>query len=70
MLDTLAMLREKYGSVERYVMEHCGLSAEAVERLRKNLLVDVASDGAPPLDWRRNAELAEEVRKVYAVTSA
>ncbi|KLU90562.1 hypothetical protein MAPG_10414 [Magnaporthiopsis poae ATCC 64411] len=70
MLDTLAMLRDKYGSVERYVMEHCGLSAEAVERLRKNLLVDAASDDAPPLDWRRNAELAEEVRKIYAVTSA
>ncbi|KAL8407475.1 hypothetical protein RB594_006339 [Gaeumannomyces avenae] len=71
MLDTLAMLRGKYGSVERYATEHCGLGAEALGRLRRNLLVDVDSDeGGPPLDWRRNAELAEEVRKLYVVTGA
>jgi hypothetical protein len=68
MLDTLAMLRAKYGSVERYVTEACGLDAAAVARLRRNLLAD-AGEEEPPLNWERNAELAEEVRKLYVVTS-
>ncbi|KAK4443715.1 protein-tyrosine phosphatase-like protein [Podospora aff. communis PSN243] len=42
MLATLAMIREKYGSVESYVVDHCRVSRETVEQLRKNLVVNVS----------------------------
>jgi protein tyrosine/serine phosphatase len=42
MLTTLAMIREKYGSVESYVVDHCRVSRETVEQLRKNLVVNVS----------------------------
>ncbi|EGS22665.1 uncharacterized protein CTHT_0011380 [Thermochaetoides thermophila DSM 1495] len=41
MLLTLRMIREKYGSVEKYVTEHLGISRESVEQIRRNLIVDV-----------------------------
>lgn len=56
MRATLTMLRAKYGSVERYATECCGMSTEALQRLRKNILVDVGSSGEQPLDWRKHAE--------------
>ncbi|GAB1312382.1 Protein-tyrosine phosphatase-like protein (Fragment) [Madurella fahalii] len=58
MLQTLAMIREKYGSVESYVVNHIGLSPAGVEQIRKNLVVDLA-EGEEPLDWRSHAELMQ-----------
>ncbi|KAK0633761.1 protein-tyrosine phosphatase-like protein [Immersiella caudata] len=45
MIATLAMIRQKYGSVESYVVDHCRVSRETVERLRKNLVVNVSDAG-------------------------
>lgn len=56
MLATLAMIQEKYGSVERYLVEHCRLSPSAVEQIRQNLIVD-ADEATPPLDWESHAKL-------------
>ncbi|KAL0937865.1 tyrosine phosphatase [Colletotrichum truncatum] len=50
MLSTLAVIRREYGSVEAYVRHRCRLSPEAVEQIRKNLIVDVA-DGHRAVDW-------------------
>ncbi|KAK2064885.1 tyrosine phosphatase [Colletotrichum caudatum] len=50
MLATLAKLREEYGSVEAYVQNRCRLSAEAIARIRSNLIVDV-SDEYQAVDW-------------------
>jgi len=41
MLAALVALRQTYGSVETYVREHCGLSAEEVEQIRRNMVVDL-----------------------------
>jgi len=49
MLGTLAFIRERYGSVESYVVDHLGVSPVAVERIREKLVVDLA-DGEQPLD--------------------
>ncbi|KAM7216666.1 putative tyrosine phosphatase [Rhypophila decipiens] len=59
MLATLQMMRQKYGSVEKYVVDHCKVSPDTVERLRKNLTVEVTPDAqeAEVLDWRAHAEL-------------
>ena len=43
MIAALAMLREKYGSVEGYVRNQCGLSSEEVEKLKGNLTREVAA---------------------------
>ena len=40
MLAALEMLRQEHGSAEEYVLNHCGLSPEDVEQIRKNLIVD------------------------------
>ncbi|KAK4222619.1 protein-tyrosine phosphatase-like protein [Podospora fimiseda] len=45
MLGTLSYIRETYGSVEGYVINHLGVSKEVVERLRRNLIVDVEGSG-------------------------
>ncbi|KAK2022672.1 tyrosine phosphatase [Colletotrichum zoysiae] len=50
MLATLAKLREEYGSIEAYVQNRCRLSAEAIARIRSNLIVDV-SDEYQAVDW-------------------
>ncbi len=39
MLATLKMIREKYGGVEQYVIDRCGLTKEDVQRIRTNLVV-------------------------------
>ncbi|KAL1842817.1 hypothetical protein VTJ49DRAFT_4146 [Mycothermus thermophilus] len=41
MLLTLTYLRARYGSAERYVIDHLGLSEESVAQIRRNLLVRV-----------------------------
>lgn len=56
MLATLGMIREKYGSIEKLVINHCGLDAGAVEQIRRNLIVD-ASEAEPVLDWESHAKL-------------
>ena len=35
----LNLLREKYGGAETYVQKYCGMSAEDVETIRRNLVV-------------------------------
>ncbi|KAH8816813.1 tyrosine phosphatase family-domain-containing protein [Xylogone sp. PMI_703] len=40
MLSTLRMIREKFGGVEKYVIEKCGLTKEEVQKIRSNLIVD------------------------------
>lgn len=40
MLASLKMLRDTYGSVVDYVTQHCGLSSQEVEQIRRNMLVD------------------------------
>ncbi|KAH6855326.1 protein-tyrosine phosphatase-like protein [Chaetomium sp. MPI-CAGE-AT-0009] len=54
MLGTLAMIREKYGSVESYVVNHLGVSPASVEQIRRNLVVDLA-EGEESLDWKSHA---------------
>ncbi|KAL2020475.1 hypothetical protein VTK56DRAFT_8360 [Thermocarpiscus australiensis] len=56
MLGTLRLIRERYGSVESYVVDCLGVSRTSVERVRRNLVVDLA-EGEEPLDWRSHAEL-------------
>ncbi|KAK1830233.1 protein-tyrosine phosphatase-like protein [Podospora conica] len=41
MLGTLAMIRDTYGSAESYLVDHCRVSRETLERLRRNLVVEV-----------------------------
>lgn len=40
MLATLKMLREKFGGIEEYMIEKCGLSKEDLEKIRSNLIVE------------------------------
>ncbi|KAK4133480.1 hypothetical protein BT67DRAFT_442922 [Trichocladium antarcticum] len=54
MLRTLDMLRERYGSVEQYVVGQLGVSQANVEQIRNNLIVDLA-EGEKALDWRGHA---------------
>lgn len=61
MLGTLRMIRDKYGSVERYVVERLGLPRASVEQIRRNLVVELA-DGEEPLDWRSHARLLAQWR--------
>jgi len=49
----LAHIRETYGSVEKYVTEYCGLTAEEVTQIRKNLIVT----GEAPVDWKKHINL-------------
>jgi hypothetical protein len=58
MLGTLAMIRERYGSVESYVVDQLGVSRESVEQIRRNLVVDLA-EGEESLDWRSHAASLE-----------
>jgi len=41
MLGTLAMIRDTYGSAESYLVDHCRVSRETLEKLRRNLVVEV-----------------------------
>lgn len=41
MLGTLAMIRDTYGSVEGYLVDHCRVSRETLEKLRRNLVDEV-----------------------------
>ncbi|KAL2269361.1 hypothetical protein VTJ83DRAFT_1545 [Remersonia thermophila] len=50
MLLTLEHLRARYGSAERYVIDHLGLPEESVARIRQNLLV--RADGGEPEEAR------------------
>lgn len=41
MLGTLAMMRDTYGSVEGYLVDHCRVSRETLEKLRRSLVDEV-----------------------------
>jgi len=59
MLATLDMIRQRYGSVEGYVIDHCRVSPETIKRLRRNLVVNV-TDAEQPLDWRSHAKVVNQ----------
>ena len=44
MLAFLNLLREKYGGVEKYVQDHCGLSNEDINIIRRNLLLSEGTE--------------------------
>ena len=43
MIAALKMLRDEYGSVQDYVTKHCGLTPQAVERIRQNMTMDAGA---------------------------
>ena len=53
MLATLDFIRERYGSVEQYVLEQCRLDAATVAAIRRNLIVDAVD----PIDWEAHARV-------------
>lgn len=55
MFNTLKQIREEYGSVEACVLQLGLLTADGIERLRRNLIVDASTTEA--VDWRDHAEL-------------
>lgn len=62
MLATLQYIDEEYGGAEKYVIERLGVTKEEVERIREVMIVDVEEGEEQGLvDWRRNAEVVEEV---------
>lgn len=42
MLGTLALIRQKYGSIEGYIVDQCRLTPATIEQIRQNLVVDAA----------------------------
>jgi len=40
MLQTLQIIREKFGGPEVYMIERCGLTKEEVEKIRSNLVIE------------------------------
>lgn len=40
MLATLKVIREKFGGVENYMIEYCGLTKADVEKIRSNLVIE------------------------------
>ncbi len=57
MLATLAGVREKYGSVESYMTDACGLSAVEVAQIRRNMVVDGSEE--KPLEWESHARIVQ-----------
>lgn len=35
---TLQRINERYGGISKYAQDHCGFSAEDIDRIRQNLL--------------------------------
>lgn len=56
MRGTLRMIRERWGGVEGYVRDAVGLSADEVDAVRRNLVVEVV-DGLEVLKWEEHAKL-------------
>jgi protein tyrosine/serine phosphatase len=56
MMGTLALIRREYGGVEGFVKGRCGLSDEEIERVRRNLVVEVGGDHLP-VDWEEHQRL-------------
>lgn len=56
MRGTLRMIRERWGGVEGYVRKEVGLSAQEVDAIRENLVVEVM-DGLEMLQWEEHAKL-------------
>ncbi|KAH9909276.1 tyrosine phosphatase [Xylariomycetidae sp. FL2044] len=59
MLGTLKLIREKWGSVEDCVQELGIISAEGIDRLRRNMIVD-ASPAMPAVEWEEHARLVRQ----------
>ncbi|KAI1327003.1 tyrosine phosphatase [Xylariaceae sp. FL0255] len=55
MLNTLAHLREKHGSIEQCVIDLGLLTSEGIAQLRKNLVVE--ADEGDAVAWEENAKL-------------
>lgn len=56
MIGTLNMIREKYGGVEDFVRNKCGLSDAEIEQIRSNLVVDVGKEQVL-VDWEEHRKL-------------
>ncbi|ODA80458.1 hypothetical protein RJ55_03416 [Drechmeria coniospora] len=63
MLATLDMVRQEYGSAEDYVINQCGLSAQQLAQLRRNLGASDAQTAAsePPTSTMRQTRCADLV---------
>ncbi len=57
MLATLDVIRSTYGSVERYVIDQCRLSPEAVDQIRKNFITEANAEDQLPVDWEAHAAM-------------
>ena len=58
-MATLAMIKEKYGSAERFLIDRQQLQPFEIEQIRQNLVVDAGKD-SPILDWQAHAELVRD----------
>lgn len=56
MQDTLAMIKERWGGVEEFVVKECGLTTEEVGKIRKNLVVEL-EEGEKAVDWEEHMKL-------------
>ncbi|KAI3391795.1 hypothetical protein diail_6785 [Diaporthe ilicicola] len=56
MLGTLALIRREYGGIEEFVRGRCGLSGEEIERVKRNMVVEVGGD-QQPVDWEAHRKL-------------
>ncbi|KAM0816511.1 putative Tyrosine phosphatase [Seiridium cardinale] len=63
MIETLKKIREKWGSVEKCVVDLKFLAEDEIEYLRKNLIVDASSQEGSPLDWEAHAKLVPIAEK-------
>lgn len=55
MRNTLNKIQEEYGSVEECVKKLGFMTADGIEELRRNLIVDESATG--PVDWREHEKL-------------
>ncbi|KAK4200122.1 protein-tyrosine phosphatase-like protein [Triangularia verruculosa] len=56
MLATLAYIKRTYGSVEEYLLNRMGLTQQALDQIKENLVVDLA-EGEETVPWEGNDEL-------------
>lgn len=57
MIATLKMMRTKYGDAETYLVDHCRIERHLIERVRRNLVVEIDPTEDGPIDWESHAEL-------------
>lgn len=58
MIVLLDMIKTKYGSVEKCVIDLGVLTPEGIEKLRQNLITD--SQSTEEVNWKEHAQLLEK----------